>query len=55
LKGQLKPGDIVAIVGAGPVGLATLLIVQLYSPAEIIMIGHDTNRLEVARSFRAKK
>ena len=55
LKGHVKPGDIVAIIGAGPVGLATLLTAQLYSPAEIIMIGHDDNRLEVARSFGATK
>jgi alcohol dehydrogenase len=55
LKGQVKPGDVVAIVGAGPVGLAALLTAQLYSPSEIIMIGHDDNRLEVARSFGATK
>jgi len=55
LKGHVKPGDIVAIIGVGPVGLAALLTVQLYSPAEIIMIGHDDNRLEVARSFGATK
>jgi alcohol dehydrogenase len=53
LKGQVKPGDIVAIVGAGPVGLAALLTTQLYSPAEIVMIDLDDNRLEVARSFGA--
>ena len=53
LNGQVKPGDIVAIVGAGPVGLAVLLTTQLYSPAEIIMIDLDDNRLEVARSFGA--
>lgn len=53
LKGQVKPGDIVAIVGAGPVGLAALLTAQLYSPAEIVMIDLDDNRLEVARSFGA--
>jgi len=55
LNGQVKPGDIVAIVGAGPVGLATLLTAQLYSPAEIIMIDLDDNRLEVARSFGATR
>jgi alcohol dehydrogenase len=38
LNGGVKPGDIVAIVGAGPIGLATLATAQLYSPAEIIMI-----------------
>ena len=53
LSGQVKPGDIVAIVGAGPVGLAALLTAQLYSPAEILMIDLDNNRLEVARSLGA--
>ena len=53
LSGQVKPGDIVAIVGAGPVGLAALLAAQLYSPAEILMIDLDDNRLEAARSFGA--
>lgn len=47
LNGQIKPGDTVAIVGAGPVGLAALLTSQFYSPAEIIMIDIDDNRLEV--------
>jgi alcohol dehydrogenase len=55
LNGQVKPGDIVAIVGAGPVGLAALLTAQLYSPAEIIMIDLDDNRLGVARTFGATK
>ena len=55
LNGQVKPGDIVAIVGAGPVGLAALLTAQLYSPAETIMIDLDDNRLAVARSFGATK
>ncbi len=55
LNGQVKPGDIVAIVGAGPVGLAALLTAQLYSPAEIIMIDLDDNRLKAALSFGATK
>jgi len=53
LNGQVKPGDVVAIVGAGPVGLAALLTAKLYSPAELIMIDVDDHRLEVARSFGA--
>jgi alcohol dehydrogenase len=53
LNGQVKPGDTVAIVGAGPVGLAALLTAQFYSPAEIIMIDLDDNRLEVAKNFGA--
>ena len=55
LNGQVAPGDTVAIVGAGPIGLATLLTAQFYSPAEIIMVDLDANRLEVARSFGATK
>jgi alcohol dehydrogenase len=55
LKGQVKPGDTVAIVGAGPIGLAILLTVQFYSPAEIIMIDLDENRLNVAKTFGATK
>ena len=53
LNGAVKPGDTVAIVGAGPVGLAALLTAQLFSPSEIIMIDVDDNRLEVARSLGA--
>jgi len=53
LNGAVKPGDTVAIVGAGPVGLAALLTAQFFSPAEIIMVDLDDNRLEVARSFGA--
>ena len=53
IKGEVRPGDTIAIVGAGPVGLATLLTSKLFSPAKIIMIDIDDNRLEVARSFGA--
>ena len=53
LNGQVKPGDTVAIVGAGPVGLAALMTAQFYSPAEIVVIDLDENRLEVARTFGA--
>ena len=53
LNGKVAPGDIVAIVGAGPIGLATLLTAQLYSPAEIIMIDLDENRLQVAKQLGA--
>jgi alcohol dehydrogenase len=53
LNGQVKPGDTVAIVGAGPVGLAVLLTAQFYSPAAIIMIDLDDKRLAVAKGFGA--
>jgi alcohol dehydrogenase len=53
LNGGVQPGSTVAIVGAGPIGLATLLTAQFYSPAEIIMIDLDANRLQVAKRFGA--
>jgi alcohol dehydrogenase len=52
-NGKVKPGDTVAIVGGGPVGLAALLTAQFYSPAEIIMVDLDDNRLEVAKKLGA--
>lgn len=55
LNGQVKPGDTVAIVGSGPVGLAALLTAQFFTPAEIIMVDLDDNRLAVAKTFGATK
>jgi len=55
INGQVKPGDTVAIVGAGPIGLAALLTAQFYSPSEIVMIDPDENRLEVAKSLGATR
>ena len=53
LNGKVQPGGTVAIVGAGPIGLAALLTAQFYSPAEVIMIDLDDSRLEVAKRFGA--
>jgi alcohol dehydrogenase len=53
LNGQVKPGDTIAIVGAGPVGLAVLLTSQFYSPAAIFMIDLDDKRLAIAKKFGA--
>ena len=53
LNGKVAPGSTVAIVGAGPVGLAALPTAQFYSPAEIIMIDLDDSRLGLARQFGA--
>lgn len=53
LNGKVAPGSTIAIVGSGPVGLAALLTAHFYSPAEIIMIDLDDNRLEIARRFGA--
>src|SRR5580658_9957896 len=53
LNGKVAPGSTVAIVGAGPIGLAALLTAQFYSPAQIIMVDPDENRLAVAKRFGA--
>jgi len=53
LNGKVQPGSTVAIVGAGPIGLAALLTARFYSPAEIIMIDLDDNRLTMAKRFGA--
>jgi alcohol dehydrogenase len=53
LNGKIKPGDSVAIVGAGPIGLAALLTAQFYTPSQIIMIDPDDNRLEVSKKLGA--
>jgi alcohol dehydrogenase len=53
LNGKVQPGNVIAIVGSGPIGLAALLTAQFYSPGEIIMIDLDDNRLEVAKRFGA--
>ncbi|WP_137860611.1 zinc-dependent alcohol dehydrogenase family protein [Variovorax sp. 3P27G3] len=53
LNGKVAPGSTVAIVGAGPIGLATLLTARFYSPSQIILIDLDDGRLEVARRFGA--
>ncbi len=53
LNGKVAVGSTVAIIGSGPIGLAALLTAQLYSPAEIIMIDLDDNRLDVAKKFGA--
>ncbi len=53
LNGQVKPGDVVAIVGAGPIGLATLLTAHLFSPAVVIVVDTNDNRLKRATEFAA--
>ena len=53
LNGQVKPGDSVVIVGAGPVGLSAMLTAQFYSPSKLIMLDIDDNRLAVAKQYGA--
>ncbi|KAF2094628.1 theronine dehydrogenase [Rhizodiscina lignyota] len=51
LNGKVQPGSTVAIIGAGPVGLAAFLTSQLYSPSWVLMIDPDQNRLKVAQEL----
>src|SRR3954452_15834605 len=51
--GRVKPGDIVAVVGAGPVGLAAMMTSGLYGAARVIALDLDANRLEQALTFGA--
>ncbi|MEU8514680.1 zinc-dependent alcohol dehydrogenase family protein [Kitasatospora sp. NPDC048722] len=52
-NGQVTPGDTVAIVGAGPIGLAAILTARLYSPARVIAIDLARTRLDAAERFGA--
>ena len=52
-NGQVHPGDVVAVVGAGPIGLSAILGAQLYSPTHIIAIDQADARLEAAKPFGA--
>jgi alcohol dehydrogenase len=53
LYGAVKPGDVVAIVGSGPIGIAALLTAQFYSPSRLIMIDVDPARLQLAKTLGA--
>ncbi|MCX6430418.1 MAG: zinc-dependent alcohol dehydrogenase family protein [Actinobacteria bacterium] len=51
--GQVKPGDVVAVIGAGPVGLGAIMTASLHGAAKVIAIDLDTNRLEKSRELGA--
>jgi alcohol dehydrogenase len=53
LNGKVEPGDVVAVVGAGPIGLAAILGAKLFSPSHIIAIDLADSRLEAAKQFGA--
>ncbi len=53
MNGDVKFGDVVAVVGAGPVGLAAVLAVQFFSPAEVIVVDLDEHRLALAKQLGA--
>lgn len=53
LNGRVRPGDTVAVVGAGPIGLAAIATAQMFSPARIIAVDLAPVRLEAARRLGA--
>ena len=53
LNGHVQPGDVVAVVGAGPVGLAAIMGALLFSPSHIVAIDLAQSRLEAAKMFGA--
>ena len=53
LAGGVRPGDVVAVVGAGPVGLSAITGAQLFSPSHIVAIDLSDARLEAAKHFGA--
>jgi alcohol dehydrogenase len=53
LNGQVQPGDVVAVVGAGPIGLAAIATAQLFSPSTIVAIDLADSRLDAAKQFGA--
>ena len=53
LNGTVQPGDVVAVVGAGPIGLAAIMAARLISPSHIVAIDLADSRLEAAKQFGA--
>ncbi|MFD7835045.1 zinc-dependent alcohol dehydrogenase family protein [Streptomyces sp. NPDC059761] len=53
LNGNVRPGDTVVVVGAGPIGLAAIATAQLYSPGRIIAVDLAASRLAAARDLGA--
>jgi alcohol dehydrogenase len=53
LNGKVQPGDVVAIVGAGPIGLSALLCARLYTPAKVVVIDQVEGRRAHALEFGA--
>ena len=53
LNGTVRPGDVVAVVGAGPIGLSAMMGARLFSPAHVVAIDLADSRLEAAKQFGA--
>src|SRR5690606_23791620 len=55
LKGQVRPGDVVVVIGAGPIGLSVILGARLYSPRTVIAVDPVPSRREFASRFGADR
>jgi alcohol dehydrogenase len=53
LNGRIQPGDVVAVVGSGPIGLSAIIGAQLYSPSHVVAIDQADARLDAAKTFGA--
>ena len=53
LNGHVQPGDVVAVVGAGPIGLAAIMGARLFSPSHVVAIDLADSRLESTKQFGA--
>jgi alcohol dehydrogenase len=53
LNGQVGPGDVIAVVGAGPIGLSAITAAKLFSPSLIVAIDQASTRLDAAKQFGA--
>jgi alcohol dehydrogenase len=53
LNGRVRPGDVVAVVGAGPIGLSAITGARLYSPSHVVAIDKADSRLDAAKQFGA--
>jgi alcohol dehydrogenase len=53
LNGRVRPGDVVAVVGAGPIGLSAMMGARLFSPSHVVAIDLADSRLEAAKQFGA--
>src|SRR6266487_495688 len=53
LNGGVRPGDVVAVVGSGPIGLSAIMGARLYSPSHVVAIDLADSRLEAAKQFGA--
>ena len=53
LNGKVAPGDVVAVVGAGPIGLAAIMGARLFSPSHVVAIDPAASRRDAAKLFGA--